>query len=148
MSLCLERWQDSRLKQERTINPQSIQSQLRTNSVHSAQGLQQLRADSDHPKGVFFCQGKLRSTDVERTQLVVQLLQQATYAFEGWVPGFGKIQVSISLADSSRLYEGFMIFYPQYSPVSKSLLGWFFVLVQLGLMDVTEYNHRDNQSWE
>lgn len=66
MSLCLERWQDSKLKQERTINPQSIQSQLRTNSVHSAQGLQQLRADSDHPKGVFFLSGealgKLRST--------------------------------------------------------------------------------------
>ena len=60
MSLCLERWQDSKLKQERTINPQSIQSQLRTNSVHSAQGLQQLRADSDHPKGVvFFVRGSI-----------------------------------------------------------------------------------------
>ena len=59
------------------------------------------------------------NVDVERTQLVVQLLQQATYAFEGWVPGFGKIQVSISLADSSRLYEGFIYYhYPLLATIN------------------------------
>ena len=63
--------------------------------------------------------GEEDNVDVERTQLVVQLLQQATYAFEGWVPGFGKIQVSISLADSSRLYEGFIYYhYPLLATIN------------------------------
>ena len=52
LSISLETWQDSRPKKDPKRSKKNDQVPALKNSVHSTEGLQQLRADSDHPKGV------------------------------------------------------------------------------------------------